>query len=64
VIDLLLLYPGIGVVTDDPRIRRMTTTPYPFLIFFEVTVVEFIIHAIRHAARDPSDNPRSRSDAP
>jgi toxin ParE1/3/4 len=28
-IELLLLYPGIGSRTDDPTIRRMTALPYP-----------------------------------
>jgi toxin ParE1/3/4 len=27
--DLLLKYPLAGAVTDDPTIRRITTTPYP-----------------------------------
>jgi toxin ParE1/3/4 len=31
--DLLLLYPHIGRRTSDPAIRRMTTTPYPYLVF-------------------------------
>src|SRR3984893_7525613 len=57
--DLLLRYPLAGAVTDDPTIRRMTTTPYPYLIFYEATDVEIIIHAVRHGARDPSDNARS-----
>jgi hypothetical protein len=35
----------------------LTTTPYPFLVFYEVTKDEIVIHAIRHAARDPSDTP-------
>ena len=52
--DLLLLYPGIGTRTDDPTIRRMATLPYPYLIFYEATDTEVIIHAVRHAARDPS----------
>jgi plasmid stabilization system protein ParE len=26
---LLLRYPLAGAVSDDPTIRRMTTTPYP-----------------------------------
>jgi toxin ParE1/3/4 len=59
VTDLLLLYPQAGAVTDDPTIRRLTTTPYPYLIFYETTDEEVIIHAVRHGARDPSDNPRS-----
>ena len=57
VIDLLLAHPRIGTRTDDPSIRRMTTSPYPYLIFYEATEAEVIIHAIRHAARDPSGMP-------
>jgi plasmid stabilization system protein ParE len=37
IIDLLLLYPGIGSRTDDPAIRRMTARPYPYVIFYEAT---------------------------
>lgn len=57
IIDLLLLYPGIGTRTDDPTIRRMTALPYPYLIFYEATETEIIIHAVRHAARDPAGMP-------
>jgi plasmid stabilization system protein ParE len=59
VIDLLLLHPFIGRRTSDPAIRRATATPYPYLIFYEATETEIIIHAIRHAARDPSSMPGS-----
>jgi toxin ParE1/3/4 len=59
VADLLLRYPQAGALTDDLTIRRMTTTPYPYLIFYEATDNEIIIHAVRHGARDPSDNPGS-----
>jgi plasmid stabilization system protein ParE len=57
--DLLLHYPRIGAVTEDPTIRRMVTSPYPYLIFYEITDDEVIIHAVRHGARDPSEVPRS-----
>ncbi len=57
--DLLLLYPHIGRRTNDPAIRRMNTMPYPYLVFYEVTESEIIIHAVRHAARDPSGMPGS-----
>jgi len=60
VTDLLLRYPQAGAMTDDPTIRRVTTTPYPYLVFYEATDAEIIIHAVRHGARDPSDNPRSK----
>ena len=57
--DLLLLHPHIGRRTNDPAIRRMTTTPYPYLIFYEATETEIIVHAVRHGARDPSGMPGS-----
>jgi plasmid stabilization system protein ParE len=59
VADLLLQYPRIGTMTDDPNIRRMTTSPYPYLIFYEPTENEIIIHAVRHGARDQSHTPGS-----
>jgi plasmid stabilization system protein ParE len=59
IIDLLLAYPNIGVRTDDPVIRRLMTAPYPYLVFYEVTAMEIIIHAVRHAARNSSGMPGS-----
>ena len=49
IIDLLLLYPGIGTCTNDPAILRMTALPYRYVIFYEATEAEIIIHAVRHA---------------
>jgi toxin ParE1/3/4 len=57
VTNLLLSHPRIGVQTDDPTIRRINTSPYPHLIFYEATEDEIIIHAVRHGARDPSSMP-------
>jgi toxin ParE1/3/4 len=37
----------------------MTTTPYPYLVFYEITETVIIIHAVRHTARDPSGMPGS-----
>jgi len=59
IIDLLLTHPNVGTRTDDPTIRRMTASPYPYLIFYEATEAEIIIHAVRHAARDPAGMPGS-----
>ncbi len=50
-------HPFIGTRTNDPAIRRMTTAPYPYLIFYETTDAEVIIHAVRHVARDPAGMP-------
>ena len=57
IIDLLLVHPYIGVRTEDAAIRRLTTSPYPYLIFYEVTETEVVIHGVRHGARDPSGMP-------
>jgi len=59
IIDLLLLHPYLGRRTSDPTIRRLAATPYPYLIFYEISETEVIIHALRHAARDPSNMPGS-----
>ncbi len=50
-VDILRIYPLIGARTDDPTIRRLTTTPYPYLVFYEVSGDEVIIHSVRHAVR-------------
>ena len=56
-LDLLPLHPSIGARTSDPTIRRMTISPYPYLVFYEVTETDIIVHAIRHGARDPREMP-------
>jgi toxin ParE1/3/4 len=53
IIELLLQHPHIGTRTNDPTIRRMTTLPYPYLIFYEAAEDEIIIHAARNPARMP-----------
>jgi plasmid stabilization system protein ParE len=57
--DLLLRHPRIGALTNDPTIRRITTSPYPYLVFYEVADAEVIVHAVRHGARDPLGVPGS-----
>jgi toxin ParE1/3/4 len=57
IIDLLLLHPRTGILADNPAIRRLPTPPYPYLVFYEATETEIIIHAVRHAARNPSGMP-------
>jgi len=60
ILDLLLTHPRMGARTDDPTIRRVTTTPYPYLIFYEITATEIVVHTIRHGARGPLGMPGSR----
>jgi plasmid stabilization system protein ParE len=47
----------IGARTDDSAIRRLVATPYPYVVFYEIADDEIIVHAVRHAARDPSGMP-------
>jgi len=61
VVSLLLSHPRIGTQTDDPAIRRVNASPYPYLIFYEIGGDEIVIHAVRHGARDPSSMPGARA---
>ena len=54
IVNLLLQHPHAGQQTSNSRLRRMVTSPYPYLIFYEVTEDQVVIHGVRHAARRPS----------
>lgn len=53
IINLLLEHPHAGQLTSKRRLRRMVVSPYPYLIFYEATEDEIVIHGVRHAARRP-----------
>ncbi|WP_354044964.1 type II toxin-antitoxin system RelE/ParE family toxin [Bradyrhizobium sp. LB12.1] len=57
VVGLLLAHPEIGLRTDDPDIRRLTTTPYPFSRFLRDS------EPGDHHPRHPPWCSRSRQDA-
>jgi toxin ParE1/3/4 len=57
IIGLLPLHPYAGQRTSEPRLRRLAATPYPYLVFYEVTETEVIIVGVRHMARYPSTKP-------
>ena len=50
---LLALFPEAGEVTRLPWLRRIVTSPYPYLIFYEVRESEIVIHRVRHGGRAP-----------
>jgi toxin ParE1/3/4 len=50
---LLGQHPHAGLATDLPGVRRLTLSPYPYLIFYRVTDSEVIIQRLRHASRRP-----------
>jgi toxin ParE1/3/4 len=35
----------------------MIASPYPYLIFYQATDDEIVIHGVRHSARHPSSMP-------
>jgi toxin ParE1/3/4 len=54
IINMLLQHPHAGQLTSKGRLRRMTASPYPYLIVYEATEDEIVIHGVRHSARDPA----------
>jgi toxin ParE1/3/4 len=52
--DLLSQHPKAGQLTSNGRLRRIIASPYPYLIFYEVTEDHIVIHGLRHAARRPT----------
>jgi toxin ParE1/3/4 len=56
-IGLLSQHPEMGRRTGKGWARRLTVSPYPYLIFYQIRGDEIIIHGVRHSARDPSSMP-------
>jgi toxin ParE1/3/4 len=54
---LLAQFPCTGTATRLAWLRRIKVHPFLYLIFYEVTPDAVVIHAVRHAARDPSSMP-------
>ena len=50
---LLAQHPYAGQATDLPGVRRLTLSPYPYLIFYRVTDSEVIVQRMRHTSRQP-----------
>ena len=60
-IEQLHAFPLIGRPTDDPDMRMFPIMRYPYLVFYEVTDREIVVHHIRHARRKPLDPGAARS---
>ena len=52
-VTLLQEQPRAGRPTSRRGVRRLSATPYPYLIDYRVTPTEIIIMRFRHAARRP-----------
>lgn len=48
-------FPGLGRETDEPGVRVLPLTRYPYLIFYSVMKGDVVILHIRHGAREPFD---------
>ena len=57
IINLLLRHPHAGQLTSKGHLRGMVASPYPYLIFYQATEDEIVIHGVRHSARRPSSMP-------
>jgi toxin ParE1/3/4 len=55
---LLVRHPYAGHNTSGLGVRRISVSPYPYVIFYETTDDEIIVIGVRHAARDPESSPR------
>ncbi len=54
-IDRLADFPFLGRATDEPGVRVLVLTRYPYLVFYAVTGNDVVILHVRHGAREPID---------
>lgn len=57
IISMLPEFPYSGRSTSEQSLRVLAATPYPYLIFYEVTEYDVIIVGFRHAAQNPTNFP-------
>ncbi len=50
--------PALGVRAGTRGMRRVSAQPYPYFVFYRIARRGVVVHAIRHAARDPKAMPR------
>ena len=54
-VDMLTDFPFLGKSTQEPRVRSLVLSKYPYLVFYSVVRDEVVILHIRHGAREPID---------
>jgi len=54
-IERLSDFPFLGRSTDEPKVRVLPLTRYPYLVFYSVLHSEIVVLHIRHGARAPID---------
>ena len=50
---MLETYPGLGVTTDEPEVRRLPIGCFPYTVFYQIAHSEGEVHILRvmHGAR-------------
>lgn len=54
-IERLADFPFLGRPTDEPGVRVLVLTRYPYLVFYAVIADDVVILHVRHGAREPVD---------
>jgi plasmid stabilization system protein ParE len=52
----LSLLPHTGRATNDPKVRILSATRYPYVIYFTVKPNEIVVLHIRHTSRRAPDD--------
>jgi toxin ParE1/3/4 len=52
-VEALAEIPEMAQVADEPGVRRMPVTSYPYVIFYTVEANELVVLHVRHGARRP-----------
>lgn len=54
-IERLADFPFLGRQTDEPNVRVLVLTRYPYLVFYAVVGDDVVVLHVRHGAREPFD---------
>ena len=53
---LFCSHPFAGQATEEPGVRRLFATPYPYALYYQLSPDDVVIVAVRHTARDPESD--------
>lgn len=54
--ELLCSHPFAGQATEEPGLRRLFATPYPYALYYQLSPEDVVIVAVRHTARDAASD--------
>ena len=50
-------FPEATGTTDDRTVRKVTLSPFPYIMFYRMAGTDLIVTTVRHGARDPATMP-------